>query len=71
MNDDATRSTLGDPEAMEALQFVIDLFVKDKVTPPIKNLMAATVTTIPLIVLFFLTQRWFVRGITMSGLGGR
>jgi ABC-type glycerol-3-phosphate transport system permease component len=34
-------------------------------------LMAATVTTIPLIILFFLTQRWFVRGITMSGLGGR
>ncbi|WP_327634892.1 carbohydrate ABC transporter permease [Kribbella sp. NBC_00482] len=34
-------------------------------------LMAATVTTVPLIVLFFLTQRWFVRGITMSGLGGR
>ncbi|WP_329477105.1 carbohydrate ABC transporter permease [Kribbella sp. NBC_01484] len=34
-------------------------------------LMAATVTTFPLIILFFLTQRWFVRGITMSGLGGR
>jgi multiple sugar transport system permease protein len=34
-------------------------------------LMAATVTTVPLIVIFFLTQRWFVRGITMSGLGGR
>ena len=34
-------------------------------------LMAATVTTVPLIVLFFLTQRWFIRGITMSGLGGR
>jgi len=40
MNDQATRSTLGDPEAMEALQFVIDLFVKDKVTPPIKNLVS-------------------------------
>ena len=39
MNKEATRSTLGDPEAMEALQFVIDLFVKDKVTPPIKNLV--------------------------------
>ena len=26
---------------------------------------------IALIILFFLTQRWFVRGITMSGLGGR
>jgi multiple sugar transport system permease protein len=34
-------------------------------------LMAATVTTVPLIIVFFLTQRWFVRGITMSGLGGR
>ncbi|MPY52704.1 carbohydrate ABC transporter permease [Streptomyces acidicola] len=34
-------------------------------------LMAAAITTIPLILLFFLTQRWFVKGITMSGLGGR
>ncbi|QIK73701.1 carbohydrate ABC transporter permease [Propioniciclava coleopterorum] len=34
-------------------------------------LAAATITTVPLIILFFLTQRWFVRGITMSGLGGR
>lgn len=34
-------------------------------------LMAATVTTLPLIVIFFLTQRWFVRGISMAGLGGR
>ena len=39
MSADASRSALGDPEAMEALQFVIDLFVKDKVTPPIKNLV--------------------------------
>ena len=34
-------------------------------------LMAATITTVPLIVIFFLTQRWFIKGITMSGLGGR
>ncbi|WP_329457872.1 carbohydrate ABC transporter permease [Streptomyces sp. NBC_01497] len=34
-------------------------------------LMAASICTVPLIVLFFLTQRWFVKGITMSGLGGR
>ncbi|MGZ0145623.1 ABC transporter substrate-binding protein [Kribbella sp. WER1] len=39
MSADASRSTLGDPEAMQALQFVIDLFVKDQVTPPIKNLV--------------------------------
>ncbi|MEV0796863.1 sugar ABC transporter substrate-binding protein [Kribbella sp. NPDC050281] len=39
MSQDASRSILGEPEAMEAVQFVIDLFVKDKVTPPIKNLV--------------------------------
>ncbi|MFF0343123.1 ABC transporter substrate-binding protein [Kribbella sp. NPDC004875] len=39
MSADASRSILGEPEAMQALQFVIDLFVKDKVTPPIKNLV--------------------------------
>lgn len=39
MNDAADRSTLGDPAALAAIQFVIDLFVKDKVTPPIKNLV--------------------------------
>ncbi|MFK4085441.1 ABC transporter substrate-binding protein [Kribbella sp. NPDC020789] len=39
MNAAADRSTLNAPEAMQAIQFVIDLFVKDKVTPPIKNLV--------------------------------
>ncbi|TWD84222.1 multiple sugar transport system substrate-binding protein [Kribbella amoyensis] len=39
MNDDATRSILAEPEALEAVQFVVDLFVKDKVTPPIANLV--------------------------------
>ncbi|WP_432935475.1 ABC transporter substrate-binding protein [Kribbella sp. CA-253562] len=39
MNADATKSALNAPEAMEAIQFVVDLFVKDKVTPPIANLV--------------------------------
>ncbi|MEV0579838.1 sugar ABC transporter substrate-binding protein [Streptomyces sp. NPDC050392] len=39
MSADGGRSILGEPRAMEALEFVIDLFVKDKVTPPIKNLV--------------------------------
>jgi multiple sugar transport system substrate-binding protein len=39
MNDPQTASTLNAPEAMEAMQYVIDLFTKDKVTPPIKNLV--------------------------------
>jgi multiple sugar transport system substrate-binding protein len=39
MSDDQSVSTLNRPEAMQAIQFVIDLFVKDKVTPPISNLV--------------------------------
>jgi multiple sugar transport system substrate-binding protein len=39
MNDQQTISTLNAPEAMQAMQYVIDLFTKDKVTPPIKNLV--------------------------------
>jgi multiple sugar transport system substrate-binding protein len=39
MNDQQTVSTLNAPEAMQAIQFVIDLFTKDKVTPPISNLV--------------------------------
>ena len=31
---------------------------------------AASLTTVPLVVLFFLTQRYFVKGITMTGLKG-
>ena len=32
---------------------------------------AAGIASIPVVVFFMLTQRWFVRGITMSGFGGR
>jgi multiple sugar transport system substrate-binding protein len=39
MNASGSVSTLNQPEALEAIQFVIDLFVTDKVTPPISNLV--------------------------------
>jgi len=39
MNAEQTVSTLDAPEALQAIQFVVDLFVKDKVTPPITNLV--------------------------------
>ena len=39
MNADATAGALAAPEAMEALDFVIGLFVRDEVTPPIANLV--------------------------------
>jgi multiple sugar transport system substrate-binding protein len=42
MNADATASALGEPEAMEAMEFLIGLFVRDRVTPPIANLVTTT-----------------------------
>ena len=38
MNEDATASTLDSPESMEAMQFLSDLFNKDKVAAPITDL---------------------------------
>jgi multiple sugar transport system permease protein len=32
---------------------------------------AATMATIPVVIVYIFTQRWFVRGITLSGFGGR
>ena len=32
---------------------------------------AATLATLPVVALYLVAQRWFVRGITLSGLGGR
>jgi multiple sugar transport system substrate-binding protein len=39
MNDDASASALGAPEALYAIDFVVGLFVRDRVTPPITNLV--------------------------------
>jgi multiple sugar transport system substrate-binding protein len=39
MNEAWDKSALNAPEAMEAVQYVVDLFVKDQVTPPISNLV--------------------------------
>lgn len=35
------------------------------------SMAAATMTVLPLIVIFFIAQRYFIRGIALSGLGGR
>jgi len=32
---------------------------------------AATLATVPVVALYLLAQRWFVRGIALSGMGGR
>ncbi|WP_062213967.1 sugar ABC transporter substrate-binding protein [Streptomyces sp. NBRC 109706] len=42
MNEREDASALDAPEAMEALHYVIDLFVRDRVTPPISNLVTVS-----------------------------
>ncbi len=32
---------------------------------------AATLATLPVVAVYLFAQRWFVRGITLSGFGGR
>ena len=32
---------------------------------------AASLWTLPVVVLFFFTQRYFIQGITLTGMGGR
>ena len=32
---------------------------------------AATIMIVPVLIVFFCTQRYFVKGIALSGLGGR
>ncbi|NUP40930.1 MAG: sugar ABC transporter substrate-binding protein [Streptomyces sp.] len=41
INDKGDGSALDAPEAQHAIEFVIDLFVKDRATPPITNLVSA------------------------------
>ncbi|MPY52706.1 ABC transporter substrate-binding protein [Streptomyces acidicola] len=41
INDKGDASAMDAPEARHAIDFVIDLFVKDRVTPPINNLVSA------------------------------
>jgi multiple sugar transport system substrate-binding protein len=59
MNEDASKSTLNSPESMEALQFLSDLFNKDKVAAPITDLADAN---------FALTRFWSGKvGMHMDG----
>jgi multiple sugar transport system permease protein len=45
---------------------------QDSYSTNLEQMMAAALIHIlPTILLFFLAQRYFIRGITLSGLGGR
>ncbi len=62
---------INSPENMP-LSYALQLFQGDRGLSEPGLLMAfATMTMIPVLVLFFFAQKYFIEGVTLSGLGGR
>ncbi|RYG24442.1 carbohydrate ABC transporter permease [bacterium] len=58
------------PENMP-LSYALQLFQSERGGEPGLMLAFATLTILPVLALFFFAQRYFVEGVTLSGLGGR
>ncbi|AIE85736.1 carbohydrate ABC transporter permease [Fimbriimonas ginsengisoli] len=58
------------PENMP-LSYALKLFQGDRSGEPGLLMAFATLTVIPVLALFFFCQRYFIEGVTLSGLGGR
>lgn len=61
---------ISSPEKMP-LSYVLQLFNSSHGSEPGMLMAATTLVMMPVIVLFFFTQRYFIEGVTLSGLGGR
>ncbi len=61
---------ISSPEKMP-LSYVLQLFNSSHGGEPGMLMAATTLVMLPVIVLFFFTQRYFIEGVTLSGLGGR
>ena len=61
---------ISSPEKMP-LSYVLQLFNSAHGSEPGMLMAATTLVMLPVIVLFFFTQRYFIEGVTLTGLGGR
>ena len=61
---------ISSPEKMP-LSYLLQLFSSAHGAEPGMLMAATTLVVLPVVVLFFFTQRYFVEGITLSGMGGR
>ncbi len=61
---------LSSPEKMP-LAYALQLYQTQHGGEPGLMMAASTLVVLPIIVLFFFTQRYFIEGISLSGLGGR
>jgi len=58
------------PENMP-LSYALQLFQGDRTNEPGLLMAFATLTILPVLALFFFAQKYFIEGVTLSGLGGR
>ena len=58
------------PEKMP-LAYALQLYQQEHSGEPGLLMAASTLVVLPIIVLFFFTQRYFIEGVSLSGLGGR
>ncbi len=61
---------INSPEIMP-LSYALQLFQGDRGGEPGLLMAFSTMTLAPVLALFFFTQRYFIEGVTLSGLGGR
>jgi multiple sugar transport system permease protein len=61
---------INSPENMP-LSYALQLFQGDRGNEPGFLMAFATLTIIPVLLLFFFAQRYFIEGVTLSGMGGR
>lgn len=61
---------INSPENMP-LSYALQLFQGDRGNEPGLLMAFATMTILPVLALFFFAQRYFIEGVTLSGLGGR
>lgn len=54
----------------QMLSVGIKLFTEGQVTDPALQMSAATIVLVPILVLFFFSQKYFVQGVTSSGVKG-
>ncbi len=61
---------INSPERMP-LSYALQLFSGDRSGEPGLMMAFATMTVVPVLLLFFAMQRYFIEGVTLSGFGGR
>lgn len=61
---------INSPENMP-LSYALQLFQGDRGNEPGLLMAFATMTIVPILALFFFAQKYFIEGVTLSGLGGR